>query len=52
MAACNRTEDVQSPAYSDISDDSAPVVDASDLGIIKFAVSLEQYLFIIIIFNR
>lgn len=32
VAAANRAEDVQSPAYSDISDDSAPVVDASDLG--------------------
>ncbi|XP_065076916.1 uncharacterized protein sbb isoform X3 [Ochlerotatus camptorhynchus] len=31
VAAANRAEDVQSPAYSDISDDSAPVVDASDL---------------------
>ncbi|XP_058820485.1 zinc finger protein 608 isoform X2 [Topomyia yanbarensis] len=31
IAAANRAEDVQSPAYSDISDDSAPVVDASDL---------------------
>lgn len=32
VAAANRAEDVQSPAYSDISDDSAPVVDATDLG--------------------
>lgn len=31
VAASNRAEDVQSPAYSDISDDSAPVVDATDL---------------------
>ncbi|EAT40951.1 AAEL007376-PA [Aedes aegypti] len=31
VAAANRAEDVQSPAYSDISDDSAPVVDATDL---------------------
>ncbi|XP_053697920.1 zinc finger protein 609 isoform X2 [Sabethes cyaneus] len=35
LAACNRAEDVQSPAYSDISDDSAPVVDASDLDKLK-----------------
>lgn len=35
VAACNRSEDVQSPAYSDISDDSAPVVDASDLDKLK-----------------
>lgn len=27
----NRSEDVQSPAYSDISDDSSPVVDSTDL---------------------
>ncbi|XP_058455502.1 mucin-2 isoform X2 [Malaya genurostris] len=31
VATANRNEDVQSPAYSDISDDSAPVVDTSDL---------------------
>lgn len=30
-SAGNRTEDVQSPAYSDISDDSTPVTDATDL---------------------
>uniref|UniRef100_A0A182NLT9 C2H2-type domain-containing protein n=1 Tax=Anopheles dirus TaxID=7168 RepID=A0A182NLT9_9DIPT len=30
-SAANRTEDVQSPAYSDISDDSTPVTDATDL---------------------
>lgn len=36
VAAANRAEDVQSPAYSDISDDSAPVVDASDLGEIVY----------------
>ncbi|XP_055540304.1 zinc finger protein 609 isoform X2 [Wyeomyia smithii] len=35
VAACTRAEDVQSPAYSDISDDSAPVVDASDLDKLK-----------------
>lgn len=31
VAASNRAEDVQSPAYSDISDDSTPVVDPNDL---------------------
>ncbi|XP_055614017.1 serine-rich adhesin for platelets isoform X2 [Uranotaenia lowii] len=31
IAASNRAEDVQSPAYSDISDDSTPVVDVNDL---------------------
>ncbi|KAL1375101.1 hypothetical protein pipiens_017703 [Culex pipiens pipiens] len=31
VAAANRAEDVQSPAYSDISDDSTPVVDPNDL---------------------
>lgn len=31
VAAANRAEDVRSPAYSDISDDSTPVADPSDL---------------------
>jgi hypothetical protein len=31
-SSSSRAEDVQSPAYSDISDDSTPVVEASDVG--------------------